>query len=703
MSLEGGNNNNNNNINGSRSSTSNNSGNFVTRSWARISGRRKKNRIPTTIEEGIEINEDQPIPSTSSSQQIPWKLANNTNNIEEKPKPFLNRGMDKLRRSIRKSFRKAPSLSGDATTSSGNHSIIESTSSSSTPWEADAKNVRAGICKFNVKYLGSCEVYESRGVHVCEGAITHLKTRKKPTKSILYISGDGLRVVDRESNRGLIVDQTIEKVSFCAPDRHCDKGFAYICREGASRRWMCHGFLTTKESGERVSHAVGCAFTICLEAKKKREAEQAAAASGGTATTTSTTTPASKSETTKAETSSSKFSDLNAVWNAPPPEPPAANNFSKHSNPAYASFRRQLSITERKQDPQTAIVNEPLPPPTTLPSSKSVINESTIKPRPIANPSLFDRQGSFRGPTVSQQAFKRFNSLRADLLSRPALDSTRLLNTEPIYEGDEAWPESNSTTNSIINTLPVSTSLQFNHIAEGNKENGTEWNGIFNPACQSTPLHSSRQPSNQTHSKADEWLEKTFKSLSFQAEDIHIPQSQSIDFLGPIISGPPPSQAPPPLPTSRPVCEQFPSSNAMLPTTTATVLLPSTTAISTSAVINTVPFDVTDSIKTHARKGSSSKKSIEYQLLEEDPAPISPPRNTPIAKDAFGLPVFVPPPPPPSSTSNGTTRTGPSLSDPFDIQWSAEVLKNVTTPPISNGTTGGMSNPFTSESAPVNV
>jgi hypothetical protein len=498
MSIEG--NNNNNNINGSRStSTTNNGGNFVTRSWARISGRRKKQRIPT-IEEGVEVNEE-PIPSTSSSQQIPWKLANN----EEKAKPFLNRGMDKLRRSIGKSFRKAPGLSGSSDAASSSHNgIVDEVTTSSTPWEADAKNVRAGICKFNVKYLGSCEVYESRGVHVCEGALTHLKTRKKPTKSILYISGDGLRVVDRESNRGLIVDQTIEKVSFCAPDRHSDKGFAYICREGASRRWMCHGFLTTKESGERVSHAVGCAFTICLESKKKREAEQQAS-SGGTATATSSTAATAKPETLKAgETSNSKYSDLNAVWNAPPSEPATStsntSNFSKHSNPAYASFRRQLSITERKQDPQTAIVNDPLPPPaaaTTTSSAKAVINESTVKPRPLANPLLFDRQGSFRGPTVSQQAFKRFNSLRADLLSRPALDSTRLLNTEPIYEGDEAWPESSNTSNSIINTLPVSTSLQFNHIAEGNKENGTEspsWNGIFNPACQSTPLHSSRQP-----------------------------------------------------------------------------------------------------------------------------------------------------------------------------------------------------------------
>lgn len=48
--------------------------------------------------------------------------------------------------------------------------------------------------------------------------------------------------------QGLIVDQTIEKVSFCAPDRNHEKGFSYICRDGTTRRWMCHGFLAVKDS-----------------------------------------------------------------------------------------------------------------------------------------------------------------------------------------------------------------------------------------------------------------------------------------------------------------------------------------------------------------------------------------------------------------------------------------------------------------------
>lgn len=72
-------------------------------------------------------------------------------------------------------------------------------------------------------------------------------SKRKSVRAILYVHGDGLRVVD-DDTRGLIVDQTIEKVSFCAPDRNFDHGFSYICRDGTTRRWMCHGFMAVKES-----------------------------------------------------------------------------------------------------------------------------------------------------------------------------------------------------------------------------------------------------------------------------------------------------------------------------------------------------------------------------------------------------------------------------------------------------------------------
>ncbi|CAM5129195.1 unnamed protein product [Natator depressus] len=148
-------------------------------------------------------------------------------------------------------------------------------------WQADEEAVRRGKCSFPVRYLGHAEVEESRGMHVCEEAVKKLKTSgRKSVKSVLWVSADGLRVVD-DKTKDLIVDQTIEKVSFCAPDRNFDKAFSYICRDGTTRRWICHCFLALKDSGERLSHAVGCAFAACLERKQKREQECGVTASFG--------------------------------------------------------------------------------------------------------------------------------------------------------------------------------------------------------------------------------------------------------------------------------------------------------------------------------------------------------------------------------------------------------------------------------------
>ena len=104
------------------------------------------------------------------------------------------------------------------------------------------------ICFISFQYLGSVEVFDSRGMQVCEEAIKVLKgSKRKSVRSNLHVSGDGLKVVD-DDTKGLIVDQTIEKVSFCAPDRNFERGFSYICRDGTTRRWMCHGFIAIKES-----------------------------------------------------------------------------------------------------------------------------------------------------------------------------------------------------------------------------------------------------------------------------------------------------------------------------------------------------------------------------------------------------------------------------------------------------------------------
>ncbi|XP_076623857.1 NUMB endocytic adaptor protein isoform X4 [Colletes latitarsis] len=272
--------------------------------------------------------------------------------------------MDRLRRSFRDSFRRRK-----------DSHVPES--SKPHQWQADETAVRSATCAFHVKYLGCVEVFESRGMQVCEEALKVLRnSRRRPVRAVLHVSGDGLRVVEDET-KGLIVDQTIEKVSFCAPDRNHEKGFSYICRDGTTRRWMCHGFLAAKESGERLSHAVGCAFAACLERKQRRDKE-----CGVTMTFDSKTSTFTRS----------------------------------------GSFR-QPSLTERLQDSRERAVD--------VPPVKQVYNPFAIE-RPHATPSMLERQGSFRGFTQLNQAspFKRQLSLRInDLPSN--LERTRSHSLEP--------------------------------------------------------------------------------------------------------------------------------------------------------------------------------------------------------------------------------------------------------------------------------
>lgn len=157
------------------------------------------------------------------------------------------RSMENLRKSFRASLRRKKDK--DPAHSTGDF-VKDRTggSSKSKLWQQDEIAVRAGTCNFDVKYLGCIEVFESRGMTVCEEALKKLKSsKKKSVRAILYVNGDGLRVVDYET-KGLLLDQTIEKVSFCAPDHNYERGFSYICRDGTTRRWMCHGFMAVKET-----------------------------------------------------------------------------------------------------------------------------------------------------------------------------------------------------------------------------------------------------------------------------------------------------------------------------------------------------------------------------------------------------------------------------------------------------------------------
>nr|XP_046267961.1 protein numb homolog isoform X5 [Scatophagus argus] len=301
-------------------------------------------------------------------------------------------------------------------------------------WQTDEEAVRSGKCSFAVKYLGHVEVEESRGMHICEDAVKRLKTDrkffkgffakagKKPVRAVLWVSADGLRVVD-DKTKDLILDQTIEKVSFCAPDRNFERAFSYICRDGTTRRWICHCFMAIKDSGERLSHAVGCAFAACLERKQKREKECGVTATFDANRTTftregsfrvTTATEAAEREEVMRQLQDSKKAeaDVNAAGNSAT----SVTNSSAHQTGGSPS------------------------PSSSPPPSVSNLGPQVI-PRRHAPADVIARQGSFRGfPALSQKTspFKRQLSLRMNELpsTMQRKSDFPIKNTVPEVEGE---------------------------------------------------------------------------------------------------------------------------------------------------------------------------------------------------------------------------------------------------------------------------
>ncbi|CAG5098547.1 Oidioi.mRNA.OKI2018_I69.XSR.g15765.t3.cds [Oikopleura dioica] len=160
-----------------------------------------------------------------------------------------------IRRSFRKRKPKPPQLTADA------QKPVE--------WQDDERKVNDGTCEFRVKYLGCAEVAEPRGIHHCEEAVKRHKLRRQRNKprAVLVISPDAVRLI-KEKSKQLILDQSIEKISFCAPDSTYEAAFSYICRDGATKRWMCYSFSSMTKEGERLSNAFGAAFRACYDKKK---------------------------------------------------------------------------------------------------------------------------------------------------------------------------------------------------------------------------------------------------------------------------------------------------------------------------------------------------------------------------------------------------------------------------------------------------
>ncbi|XP_054469677.1 protein numb homolog isoform X4 [Anoplopoma fimbria] len=373
-------------------------------------------------------------------------------------------------------------------------------------WQTDEEAVRSGKCSFAVKYLGHVEVEESRGMHICEDAVKRLKTAgKKPVRAVLWVSADGLRVVD-DKTKDLILDQTIEKVSFCAPDRNFERAFSYICRDGTTRRWICHCFMAIKDSGERLSHAVGCAFAACLERKQKREKE-----CGVTATFDANRTTFTREGSFRV-TTATEAAEREEVMRQ-------LQDAKKAETDVKVAGNSATSVTNSSAHPTGGS-----PSPSSSPPLSMASLGPQVIPRRHAPAEALARQGSFRGfPVLSQKTspFKRQMSLRMNELpsTMQRKSDFPMTNTVPEVEGESDSISSLCTqiTSAFSGPpedpfssapMPKPASSPQSPVAPG-----SNWSSptpvIVVPPSSSPSMSAHRR----TPSEADRWLEEVTKSV----------------------------------------------------------------------------------------------------------------------------------------------------------------------------------------------
>ncbi|XP_056332574.1 protein numb homolog isoform X4 [Danio aesculapii] len=585
-------------------------------------------------------------------------------------------------------------------------------------WQTDEEAVRGGKCSFAVKYLGHVEVEESRGMHICEEAVKKLKTAgKKAVRAVLWVSADGLRVVD-DKTKDLILDQTIEKVSFCAPDRNFEHAFSYICRDGTTRRWICHCFMAIKDSGERLSHAVGCAFAACLERKQKREKECGVTATfdanrttftrEGSFRVTTATEQAEREEVMRQLQDNKKDSDV-----------VLSSSSGGSCNPVVVT----LAGPNGSSSP-------PLP---MAPLGLQDGNPHVI-PRRHAPVEALARQGSFRGfPALSQKTspFKRQMSLRMNELpsTMQRKSDFPIKNTVPEVEGETDSISSLCT--QITSTFSGPPEDPFSSAPmpkpasspQSPAAPGSEWP---NPApsigavpAVSATLSTPASAHKRTPSEADRWLEEVTKSVRahqpaptartstppaqqpFPAP-VPVPMPPSAPFMPPI-----PPSAVPSVPPRQPAFHaqapaSFPVSNGIpyaQPTFPVVGITPSQMVANVfGSATQTQPISVPVPVAQTQLQASPFSTPPATQF---EPQPVCSPFGKPLLPPVPNTVVLQPPPKPSAAfnganswaaaSSAGQAGANPPQADAFEAQWAALESRS------QQRTAPSPTNPFSSE------
>ncbi|XP_012270103.1 PTB domain-containing engulfment adapter protein 1 [Orussus abietinus] len=139
-------------------------------------------------------------------------------------------------------------------------------------WIHSPDTLQKGHIAYLVKYLGSTEVDQPKGIEVVKEAICKLKFNQQLRKSEgtktpkveLTISIDGVAIQEpktKTSPKRIMHQYPLHRISYCADDKGEKKFFSFIAKEEDAERHTCFVFVSDKLA-EEITLTIGQAFDL---------------------------------------------------------------------------------------------------------------------------------------------------------------------------------------------------------------------------------------------------------------------------------------------------------------------------------------------------------------------------------------------------------------------------------------------------------
>jgi len=138
-------------------------------------------------------------------------------------------------------------------------------------WLHTPENLTSGHIAYLVKFLGSTEVDQPKGIEVVKEGIRKLKFAQqikkaegtKTPKVELTVSVDGVAIQESKSKK-ILHQYPLHRISYCADDKAEKRFFSFIAKEADEDKHTCFVFVSDKLA-EEITLTIGQAFDLAYK------------------------------------------------------------------------------------------------------------------------------------------------------------------------------------------------------------------------------------------------------------------------------------------------------------------------------------------------------------------------------------------------------------------------------------------------------